>query len=174
MMAAEVGMFSSVILGLVTLASSFGVVWSRNVFHAAFWLFAAMVGVAGMFALLSATYLALIQIMVYAGAVSVLIVFTIMLTLRSREDSSRSRDISLPAVLVSIIMFIMLVVIVLDPGSPIMTGVMPDAAPEFVEFSKQLFTTWLLPFELVSLILTSALVGAIYWANSEPERGDAS
>src|SRR5512142_1869949 len=67
---------------------------SRNVVHAAFWLLDVLVATAGLYLLLSAEFLALVQIMVYAGAVSVLVLFVIMLTLRSREDAMRSRDLS--------------------------------------------------------------------------------
>ena len=67
---------------------------SRNVVHAAFWLLEVMVAVAGLFLLLSAEFLALVQLMVYAGAVSVLVLFTVMLTLRRREDAVRPLGLS--------------------------------------------------------------------------------
>ena len=76
-----------ILLAAAALAGGLMVVLSRNVVHAAFWLLEVMMAVAGLFMLLSAGFLALIQMMVYAGAVSVLVLFTVMLTLRRREDA---------------------------------------------------------------------------------------
>jgi NADH:ubiquinone oxidoreductase subunit 6 (subunit J) len=72
------------VLAVAVMAGAIMVVFSRNVVHAAFWLLEVMMAVAGLFMLLSAGFLALVQMMVYAGAVSVLVLFTVMLTLRRR------------------------------------------------------------------------------------------
>ena len=82
------------VLAVAVVLGASMVVLSKNVVHAAFWVLEVMMAVAGLFMLLSAGFLALVQVMVYAGAVSVLLLFTVMLTLRNREDAIRSRDLS--------------------------------------------------------------------------------
>ncbi len=67
---------------------------TRNVVHATFWLLEVMVATAGIYLLLSAEFLALVQVLVYAGAVAVLTLFTVMLTLRRREDAVREFPIA--------------------------------------------------------------------------------
>ncbi len=136
---------------------------SRNVVHAAFWMLGSMLGTAGIYTLLSAGFVALVQVMVYAGAVAVLLLFVIMLTLRRREDAVRSRDFSLPAAALAVT-FLGLILIAIRGFAP-KADSFPDAVPGIVEFGTQLFSRWALPFEVASLVLTVALVGAVWWSN---------
>jgi NADH-quinone oxidoreductase subunit J len=141
---------------------------SRNVVHAAFWLLGVMLTVAGVFALLSAEFLALVQVLVYAGAVSVLMLFVIMLSLRRREDAVRTLDLSpLVAVLVLVFGVTFYAALAADPPPPL--AMIPDVTPDVAAFGRELFTTWVLPFELASLVLLVALVGAVWWAGGDGE-----
>jgi NADH-quinone oxidoreductase subunit J len=157
-----------VVLAVACVGGALGMLTTRNVFHAAYWLLASMLATAGIYMLLSAQFVALVQIMVYAGAVSVLLLFAIMLTLRRREDAIRSRDFSLGAlVLASLVggaLFIAL------RGAHFKVATVTGALPGVTEFGRELFTTWTLPFEIASLLLTVALVGAVWWSGGGKDR----
>lgn len=153
------------VLAIAALGGGAMVVLSRNVVHAAFWLLEVMMAVAGLFMLLSAGFLALVQVMVYAGAVSVLVLFTVMLTLRRREDAVRSLDLSWSAGAIAL-------AVLVASGAAIATfrPVLPPApavTPGVEAFGRALFTVWALPFEIASVVLLIALVGAVWWSGGE-------
>jgi NADH:ubiquinone oxidoreductase subunit 6 (subunit J) len=154
-----------VLLAIATLAGGAMVVLSRNVVHAAFWLLEVMMAIAGLFMLLSAGFLALVQIMVYAGAVSVLMLFTVMLTLRRREDAMRPRDLTWSGAGIALAVLVAL-------GSAIAAftprlAAAPPVTPGVAEFGRALFTARALPFEIASIILLVALVGAVWWSGGD-------
>jgi NADH-quinone oxidoreductase subunit J len=142
--------------------------FSRNVVHAAFWLLEVMVAVSGLFLLLSAEFIALVQLLVYAGAVAVLTLFTVMLTLRRREDALRPLDTSLAAAGLAIV-FGIVTVISIGGFAPVVAK-MPAAAPGIAQFGSELFTRWALPFEVASVVLLIALVGAVWWSGEDEDR----
>jgi NADH:ubiquinone oxidoreductase subunit 6 (subunit J) len=154
-----------VVLAIATVGGALMVVLSRNVVHAAFWLLEVMVAVGGLFMLLSAGFLALVQIMVYAGAVSVLVLFTVMLTLRRREDAERPLDLSWAAggVAVAVLVATGAAVSSYRPVAPAAAA----APPTVASFGRLLFTGWALPFEVASVILLIALVGAVWWSGGD-------
>ncbi|MDZ4064310.1 MAG: NADH-quinone oxidoreductase subunit J [Coriobacteriia bacterium] len=155
------------LLALAAVGGAIGVLSSRNVVHAAFWLLEFMLAVAGLFLLLSAEFLALVQVLVYAGAVSVLLLFVVMLTLRRREDAIRPADASLPAAALATL-FGGMVFLALARFVPTISP-MPDAAPDIAALGMELFTKWVLPFEVASLVLLVALVGAVWWSKEVEE-----
>ena len=154
-----------VVLAIASFVGAVMVVWSRNVVHAAFWLLEVMMAVAGLFMLLSAGFLALVQIMVYAGAVSVLMIFTVMLTLRRREDAVRSRDLSWSAAGLALAVFVATSAAIASYRAPVPQ--LPATTPGVEAFGIALFTTWALPFEIASVVLLVALVGAVWWSGGE-------
>ncbi len=156
------------ILAAAVLTGALMMLLSRNVVHAAFWLLEAMLATAGIFFLLSAEFLALVQVLVYAGAVSVLVLFVVMLTLRRREDAVRPLDLSLGAAGLALA-FLFTVYMAIVAHAPRTATVMPETTPDTLAFGKELFTTWMLPFELASLVLLVALVGAVWWSGGEGE-----
>jgi NADH-quinone oxidoreductase subunit J len=162
---------SGIAFGLLALAcvgGSVAMLATRNVTHAAFWLLEAMLAMAGLFLLLSAEFMAMVQLLVYAGAVAVLLLFVIMLTLRRREDAIRPRDWSWPAAgMAAVFGGLMLVAI---SRSSIDTGAMPEVVPDVAAFGKILFTSWMLPFEIASLVLLVALVSAVWWSREGDDR----
>lgn len=157
-------------LAAITLAGAAGMLLARNVIHAAYSLLVVAVSSAGLFALLEAHYIALIQLLIYAGAVAILNIFTIMITLRRREDAVRSRDFSLPGVALGATFFTVVAIAVLGTG--LATAPAPDVFPGIVEFGDRLFALdgWVLPFEIASLVLTAALVAAVWWTREGDER----
>jgi len=154
---------STIALGIVVLGSAVMMLASRNVVHAAYWLLALSLGAAGLFAVLQASYLALVQLLVYAGAVAILNIFTIMITLRRREDAIREREFSVPAAALAVVFF-GVVAYAVSQGVPASVPA-PQTFPGIAEFGAMLFAVdgWALPFEIASLILVVALVGAVWW-----------
>ena len=150
------------VLAIAALGGAVMVVASRNVVHAAFWLLEVMMAIAGLFMLLSAGFLALVQVLVYAGAVSVVVLFTVMLTLRRREDARRSLDLSWSAAGIA-------GAVLIAAGAAISSfrpviAMAPAVTPGVEAFGRALFTSWALPFEISSVVLLIALVGAVWWA----------
>jgi NADH-quinone oxidoreductase subunit J len=156
------------IIAALVVGCAVGMLSTKNVVHAAFWMLGSMLATAALYVLLSAGFLALVQVMVYAGAVAVLTIFVVMITLRSREDAIRSRDFSLIAVGLALAMGAASLLVA--SGFRVETVAYPPVAPGVAEFGRALFTTWLLPFELASLLLTIALVGAVWWSVGRKQR----
>ncbi|MBT3942788.1 MAG: NADH-quinone oxidoreductase subunit J [Chloroflexi bacterium] len=156
------------LLAAVTVLSSLGVVLTRNVVHAAFMLLLALLAVAGIFLMAVAEFLALAQILIYGGAVTVVVLFAIMLT-RS-DDQPRADHSQRPlALLTAVGVFALLVIafVASDVASlESATGVGTDTESGFEALGLGLFTDWAIPFEVASLVLLVALIGAILLARS--------
>ncbi len=150
------------LLALACLCGAVGMLATRNVVHAAFWLLEVMIALAGLFLLLSAEFMAMVQLLVYAGAVAVLVLFVVMLTLRRREDAIRPRDWSWLAAGMALV-FCGLALSAIARYTPT-SGRTPQVVPGVAAFGKLLFTTWMLPFEMASLVLLVAVVGAVWWS----------
>lgn len=157
-------------LAAIMLGGAIGMLVSKNIVHAAFWLLAVSIAAAGMFAVLEADYVALVQLLIYAGAVAILNIFTIMITLRRREDAIRPRDFSLPALLLAVAFFAMVAFAI--AGGEVELAQAPETFPGVVEFGERLFSLngWALPFEIASLVLTAALVAAVWWSREGDDR----
>ena len=152
------------VLALMCVGGAAGMLFTKNIVHAAFWLLEVSVAAAGLFFLLNADYVALVQLLVYAVAVAVLMVFSIMITLRRLEDAIRPRDFSALAAALAVL-FCSVMVFVLQGSSIAAVQKQPAVAPGVAAFGKLLFAVngWALPFEIASLILVVALVGAVWW-----------
>ena len=152
------------VLAVATVGGSVAMLLSKNVVHAAYWLLEVCVATAGLFFLLEADYVAVVQLLIYARALAILLIFTIMITLRSREDAVRSRDLSIPGLALAAVFFGLVVVAIL--GWSEAPASLPDEAPGIVAFGQLLFSPsgWAAHFELASLVLTAALVAAVLWS----------
>lgn len=155
------------VISAFMLVGALMVMFSRNVVHASFWLLEVLIATAGLYLLLSAEFIALVQIMVYAGAVSVLVLFVVMLTLRRREDAIRPRDLS--GLVAAMVLVFMAAVGWTVRGLPAKLVAPPAVAPDVAAFGHALFTRWVLPFEIASGVLLVALVGAVWWAGRGEE-----
>jgi NADH-quinone oxidoreductase subunit J len=153
------------ILAFAVLGGAVMMMATRNVVHATFWLLEVMVATAGIYLLLSAEFLALVQVLVYAGSVAVLTLFTVMLTLRRREDAVREFPVGWGALGIAALLTggVLLVLSRFDP----VIAAMPETVPGIEVFGTEMFTTWALPFEIASLVLLAALVGAVWWTGGE-------
>lgn len=152
-------------LAFATLGGAVMMMATRNVVHATFWLLEVIFAVGGLFVLLSAEFLALVQVLVYAGAVSVLTLFTVMLTLRRRDDAVRPFPVAWGSLALASLVCgaVLLAISSFKPAAV----AMPDAAPGVEAFGRALFTAQALPFEIASVVLLAALVGAVWWTGGE-------
>jgi NADH-quinone oxidoreductase subunit J len=143
------------------------VVTSRNVVHAALWLVVALSSVAGVFLLLAAPFVAFVQVIIYVGAIVVLILFGIMLTRapvgrRVLDNSLRAR---IGALLIGGGVFAMLTWFMVDAWSG--ARISNRAATSTEALGTSIFRNYVLPFEAVSVLLLAALIGAIVLARRD-------
>ena len=162
-MALTLNLIAFCIFAFAILLGALGVMTSKNVVHAAYWLLEMAVASAGIFYFLDSAYIAVMQLMVYGGAVGVLVIFTIMITLRSREEAIRPLDFSWGALIGAIAFFGLIAYAIFT--SPSLAVQQLPAMPSLAEFGKLMFSIdgYSLPFEAASLILTVALIAAVWW-----------
>jgi len=153
-------------LAVVVIIAALGVVLLRNVFRAALSLILCFIMVAGLYITLSADFLAAVQILVYVGAISVLIILAIMMTREVQQGSPNSR-FQIPAFIVAILFLEVLVLTLTNTPWPI-SGIMPTA-PTTSALANSLFGEggYLLPVEIGAVLLLSAILGAIVLAREK-------
>jgi len=147
-----------IVAGVLATVGGIGVVTTRNVVYAALFLLLTLLAMAGVFLLVLAEFLALVQILIYGGAVVMVLIFAIMLT-RTREFPRISDNPQwLLGAVAAVALFGVLAAgfIVNRPAAEL-----PKRTYEFWSLSDSLFTQWALPFEIASLVLLVALIGAI-------------
>jgi len=147
----------TLVCGVLVIANPF----SRNPVTSAMFLVLTILSMAGLFVLLHAFFLAAVQILVYAGAVMVLFLFVIMLLDLKEEERRRIKKFSLIGGLVSVGAIVVLVVKSIGATLPEANRPAPALEGEPVALGKLLFTQYLLPFEVVSVLLLVAMVGVI-------------
>ena len=160
------------LLGLVAVGSALLVVTTRTMVHAALWLVVTLGAVAGIFLLLAAEFVAWVQILIYVGAVVVLLLFALMLT---KAPTGPQPDLdarrALPAVAVA---GLVLAVLGTTVGAGF-HGVELDLDGAVVGSAQTtgatIFQQWVLPFEVLSVLLLAALVGAIVLSRGTGRRG---
>jgi NADH-quinone oxidoreductase subunit J len=145
------------LVAAVVIAGGLGVVTSRNVAHAAIFLLLALGAIAGIFVLLLAEFLALVQILIYGGAVVIVLLFALMLT--RREEFSQVRDNPQRPLAVVAAVILMAVISAGLIGSRVETQALER--PSIEAIGTELFSQWAISFEVASLVLLVALVGAI-------------
>lgn len=154
------------IVGLITLGAAVAVVTSRNVLHSAFLLALSFFGVAVLYVLLDAPYLAAAQVLVYIGAISILIVFAIMLSHKiAARDLVQSNSQWLVSLVVVVLLFGVLVYLTLQASWPAAKQAL--GVDTIGGLGEAFVGTYALPFEVVSIVLLVALVGAIIIAREK-------
>jgi NADH:ubiquinone oxidoreductase subunit 6 (subunit J) len=155
-------------LTAVTLLAALGVVLMRNAVHSSLMLGLSLAGVAGLYASLGADFLFGAQIMVYVSGIAVLIMFVVMLLGRASDLHLRQvNDRWLAALLVCGVASGGLFKIArLFEGRPAAAA----PAPSTRAIGKLMLGEWLLPFELISLVLLAALLGAVFFTRTEKAR----
>ena len=168
-LAEGVQLFAFGILTVVILGAALGVVLLSNIVYSAFLLGGVFISMAGIYLLLNADFIATAQILIYVGAINVLILFAIMLV-NKREDF-----ISLPGAwirkastgIVCIGLFALLSTMTLVTPWALDTNSPAVVKNTIVEIGKHFFSDFLLPFELASVLLLIAMIGAIVLARRD-------
>jgi NADH-quinone oxidoreductase subunit J len=160
------------LLALVAVASALGMLLSRNAVYSALFLVLNFITVAVFYLLLGAPFIAMAQITVYAGAIMVLFLFVIMLLGAESLPKSNVLPWQRPlAIGLSILLFAEAVYLLVTKARPAGNVLAPDEAVNATENLQQLgialFTDYLLPFEVVSILLLVAMVGAIILTKKE-------
>ncbi len=154
------------VIAAVMLVSAWRVVTTKNVVHAALYLVIVLAGVAAQFLLLGAEFIGVTQVLVYIGAVIVLFLFGIMLTRATLgEDDTVAREHRLMAALVGVLLFGVMAWAVVDDYSDTHVDIVSPNTTAMV--SDAIFSQYLIPFEVVSMLLLAALIGAIVVARKD-------
>lgn len=162
------------IVAAVTLFSALMVVSSRKMMHSALWLVLTLLGVAVLFATLQAGFFAVVQILVYIGAISILIIFTLMLTRKVMDDENPQviKGWWFPA-LMTLLLFGLTVAFLSSWGDfNAMLNELPADAENLAGLGTALIDPagYVVPFEVASVLLIAAMVGAIYIAVERKEK----
>jgi NADH:ubiquinone oxidoreductase subunit 6 (subunit J) len=186
------------ILAVMAIVGALGVVLVPNLFRAALLLIVVFVSVAGMFILLSAEFLAVVQILIYVGAIAILIIFAVMLT-RDVQHGNLPNRMQIPAAVFAALLLTALVAVAVDTKWEFLpadqqdraelvqvnalttltgevlddAGVSPEDQTEVQEsgLADLLISDYVLPFEAVSVLLLAALIGALVLVRPNPGPG---
>jgi len=166
-----------ILISAFTLLASLVVVLDRNLFRAAIALMGSFLGVAGLYVLLEAGFLAVAQLLVYIGAISILIIFAIMMTRRLMQTSETPFN-SQPVwgAVAAILAFVLLAAVIIQTWPSAEFSGVPEAGAEVLrgsvaEIGRMLVSPdeFVVVFELASVLLLAALIGAIFIARPEEE-----
>ncbi len=149
------------VLSVITVGGSLAVFLSRNLIHAVVFLVLAFLGMAGLFLTLSADFVAVAQVLIYAGAVSILMVFAVMLTPLAARDNANSLYV-LPGVVLGLLFAGGVAFVAIDVDWQLFPDLAADRFPTTAgAIGDLLLGRYLLAFEVVSVLLLAALMGAI-------------
>ncbi|MEJ5252837.1 MAG: NADH-quinone oxidoreductase subunit J [Chthonomonadetes bacterium] len=155
-------------LTVMTVISALMVVAVRNLIHAGFWLLPFFLGIGGFYLILSLEFLFALQLLLYAGAVMVVVLFALMLTRDVMNPNVRQTNrLAIAASAVSAGMMVYLIgAIYRNLGTLTLSPQAVNAEAITRELGKMLLNEYVLPFELTSVLLLSAMLGAIFLARS--------
>jgi len=153
------------IFAILAIASAWGVVTSKNIVHSALYLALSFSGVAVLYILMNADYLAAVQLLVYAGAIVIMVIFGVMLTLRGDiHESNPENSVWGWGALVSTLMFIMIAAVIYTNVDWRILPTPWTGGGSATDISLLLLTKFMIPFEAAAVLLTMALVGAVILA----------
>ena len=154
------------IFAFLIVSFSFIVVFAKNVIYSAVSLFVSLFCTAALYLLLRADFLALTQVMVYIGGILILLIFGIMMTTRITDAEIKTTNLSsVPAMFVSAGVFVILIIVLLSTKWNINPPVENDMTVN--QIGNLLLSTYLLPFEIASVLLLIALMGAAMYARKK-------
>ena len=154
------------VFAFITVVSAFIVVFSRNIIYSAFSLLGTFAGVAAIYVFLGADFVAAVQVLIYVGGILVLILFAVMLTHRITDVQITNRAVgTIPALVVMGTFVFLLVQIIRE--TPWQKAKEIIYAPTTARIGDLFLENYLLPFELASLVLLAALIGAVVLSRKE-------
>jgi NADH-quinone oxidoreductase subunit J len=153
-------------LAAVLVGSALAVVLSKNLFHSVLWLALALTGTAGVFLLLEAEFLAAVQLLLYAGGIVTIVVFAIVVTERlvGERITQTSRRITAGAVTSLALIALVVNAITRQPLATVREPLTTDLTRAIGE---GVLTRFVLPFELLGVLMLAAMLGAVYFARPE-------
>jgi NAD(P)H-quinone oxidoreductase subunit 6 len=153
-------------LAAVTLAGAGLVAFARNILYSAVGLLVALLGAGALYVLLSADFVAITQLLVYVGGVMVLVLFAVMLTNKITEVNVSNQSFGLFGGFLLLVAMapVLVAVALLTPWRDQAPG---PLSPTTAAIGDALLTSWLLPFEVASLVLLATLIGAVVIARKE-------
>jgi NADH-quinone oxidoreductase subunit J len=163
-----------VILGVIAVVAALGVIVQKRIVYSALCLLLNLCALAGLYILLNAQFIAIVQLIVYAGAIVVLFLFGIMLLEVDWEDFKAGKRgwLRYPAIVVAILL-LGEVIYMLAAGTLGETGILTQGMVGQQDnvwmLGRVLFTEYLVPFELASVLLLGAIVGAVFLGEERPE-----
>ena len=154
------------VLAVVLVGSALAVVLSKNLFHAVLWLALALTGTAGIFLILEAEFLAAVQLLLYAGGIVTIMVFAIVVTERlvGESISQTNRRIAAGALVVAVLAGTIVTTIWRQPLTAAAAAQTGDVTRDI---GQAVMTRYVLPFELLALLMLAGLMGAIYFARPD-------
>ncbi len=161
------------VFALLAIGGALGVVIARNMIHSALYLIVSLFGGAGMFVLLAAPFLAVVQVMVYIGAIVILIIFAVMLTrgmAQTKEIYNHQWWLSgLLALVLLALIGLGVLLPVWGPNGTNVAGAVSEVTTGVADLGVALVdgNQYVLPFEVASLLLTAAMIGAIVVARDD-------
>jgi len=162
----SIGTIIFYLIAAIIVVSAAVVVFSSNIVHSAFSLVGTFGGVAGIYVLLGADFVAAVQILIYVGGIVVIILFAIMLTHRIADVQVTNRSVGkIPALIVTGLVITLLVSTILESSWNKADQVAHD--PTTAQIGELFLTDYLLPFELASIVLLVALIGAVTLSRKE-------
>ena len=156
-----------IICGVLTVITSLMVILARNTVHSALWMVASFFFMAVLFLLLHAQFLAILQIIVYAGAIMMFIIYAIMMLNLRQEDADQApmKKTKVLGLWLLVLLFVGLIGLGIYQGMMPLKGPITDCVLEkfghVAVLSNYLFSDYLLPFEVASVLLTAGVVGAV-------------
>lgn len=155
------------LLALVTVGSAAGVAFSKSIVYSAFALMATFMGVAGLYVCLAADFVAVVQVLIYVGGILVLTLFAIMLTHRIADVRVSNRAVGRwPALAIVAVVGAVLARAVVQTRWMV-AGPLAAPAPTTAAIGNAFLAEYVLPFELASVILLAALIGAVVLSRKE-------
>lgn len=162
----SIGTIIFYLIAAITVVSAAVVVFSSNIVYSAFSLVGTFGGVAGIYVLLGADFVAAVQILIYVGGIVVIILFAVMLTHRIADVQVTNRSVGkIPALIVTGLVITLLVSTILESSWNKADQVAHD--PTTAQIGELFLTDYLLPFELASIVLLVALIGAVTLSRKE-------
>jgi len=154
----------------MAIAAAWGVVTSKNIVHSALYLVLSFFGIAVLYVLMNADYLAAVQLLIYTGAVSIMIIFAVMLTLRGDvSESNPSNHHWGWGALVAASVFVIMALVILGNTEWRVLAAPWTSGGSAADLSLLLLTQYMIPFETAAVLLTVALFGAVILAKGVKE-----
>jgi len=153
-------------LSITLVGSALAVVLSKNLFHAVLWLALALTGTAGVFLLLDAEFLAAVQLLLYAGGIITIVVFAIVVTERLIGERLTQTNMRIGGgALVSAVLLGFIVFVLSKQSLPATRPEMPGDLTRTI--GQDVLTSYVLPFELLAVLMLAGMLGAMYFARPE-------